>query len=202
MKQRTDEWHEARLGKVTASRISDIMTKTKSGYGAGRKNYMAELIAERLTGTWANGFTSAAMERGTEVEPIARAEYEFETDTVVAEVGFIDHPTIEMSGASPDGLIDYDGMIEIKCPNTATHIDTLITKQIAKKYMLQMQWQMACAGRLWCDFVSYDNRLPEEYRQCIIRVDRDEILCAEMNLEIQIFLGHLVDQMHLLSISI
>ena len=189
MKQGTPEWHEARLGKVTASRIADVMAKTKSGYGAGRKNYMAELLAERLTGTWAEGFTSAAMQHGTDTEPMARAEYEFATGTMVEEVGFVQHPTIEMSGASPDGFVGYDGMVEIKCPNTATHLDTLINRTVDLKYMRQMQWQMVCAERNWCDFVSYDNRLPEEYRLCIIRFER--IDSQEMTEAVELFLREL-----------
>jgi len=106
MEQRSPEWFAARLGKVTASRIADVMATTKSGYGAGRANYMAELICERMTGKRQEGYTNAAMQWGTDQEPFARAAYEFLTDRTVSEVGFIDHPTIPMSGASPDGLVE------------------------------------------------------------------------------------------------
>ena len=136
--QGTPEWHAIRLGKVTASRVADVMAKTKTGYGASRANYMAELIAERLTGAPAERYTNAAMQWGTDKEPEARALYEFLTDAAVAQIGFVAHPTISMSGASPDGLVGYDGLVEIKCPNTATHIDTLLGVSGPSKYMLQM----------------------------------------------------------------
>lgn len=174
IRQGTPEWHAARLGKVTASRISDVMARTKSGWGASRKNYAAQLVAERLTGTAADSYTNASMLWGLETEPEARRAYEFYSDADVAEVGFIDHPDIDLSGASPDGLVDDDGMVEIKCPNTATHIETLLSAAIPAKYQTQMLWQMACAERHWCDFVSYDPRLPEEMRLFVKRLERDD----------------------------
>ena len=158
MQQRTDEWLAARAGKVTASCLDDVMaSKTTAAY----QNYMAKLICERLTGKAEQTLVSAAMQRGTDLEPLARDFYVVETGAMVEEVGFYAHPTITNSGASPDGIIGTDGLIEIKCPNTATHIKTLESKKPALKYMRQMQWQMACTGRLWCDFVSFDDRLPE-----------------------------------------
>lgn len=174
MEQRTDEWFAARLGKVTASRIADVCARTKTGWGASRKNYLAELVAERLTGARADGFVSAAMQWGTEMEPEARAAYEFYRDATVASAGFIPHPTIADSGASPDGLVGKDGLVEVKCPGTSTHIDTLLGATVPEKYILQMQWQMACTGRQWCDFVSYDPRLPESMRMFCDRVHRDD----------------------------
>ena len=170
MIQGSEEWHEARLGKVTASRIADMMARTKTGWGAGRANYMAELLCERLTGSAPERFTSAAMAWGTETEPQARAAYEFITGRAVEEVGFVDHPSIAMAGASPDGLVGDDGLIEIKCPNTATHIETLLTETIPSKYRMQMLWQMACTGRAWCDFASFDPRLPGDMQLFIARV--------------------------------
>ena len=180
LEQGTIGWLEARAGKFTASRMADLMAKTKSGPAASRKNYIAQLVAERLTGTPAESFTSAAMQHGIDTEPEARAAYEFHLDCDVEEVGFIDHPTISMAGASPDGLVGEDGMIEIKCPNTATHIDTLLSGEPAKKYVLQMQWQMACTDRQWCDFVSYDPRMPEHLRMFIKRIDRDADTIKEL----------------------
>ena len=171
--QGSPEWFAARLGKVTASKVSDVVAKTKSGWGASRANYMAALIAERLTQTPADSFSNAAMQWGTEQEPLARVAYEFFTGRDVEQVGFVDHPTIPMTGASPDGLVGTDGLVEIKCPNTATHIDTLLDGKVPGKYVIQMQWQMACTGRQWCDFVSFDPRMPEEMRLWIQRVDRD-----------------------------
>ena len=189
MDQRTPEWYAARLGKVTASRVADLMAKTKTGYSASRANYMAEIICERLTGHAADKFSNAAMEWGTQTEPQARAAYEFLTDATVVEVGLIDHPTQAMFGASPDGLVGDDGLIEIKCPNTATHIETLLSKAIPGKYMTQMQVQMACTGRAWCDFVSFDPRLPGELQMWVKRVPADPAMQAEILSEVAKFLG-------------
>lgn len=186
--QGSPEWFAIRCGKVTASRIVDVVAKTKSGWGASRKNYAAQLLAERLTGEVAESFTNAAMQWGTEQEPNARRAYCFHRDVDVAEVGFVDHPKIAMTGASPDGLVEKDGMVEIKCPNTATHLDTLEGAAIDRKYIYQMQWQMACAGRNWCDFVSYDPRLPEVYAFHVQRVERDDELIGELETEIAAFL--------------
>ena len=141
-----------------------MMAYTKSGEAASRANYRAQLVAERLTGTVQESFTNGAMQWGTDNEPVARAMYEVAAGVMVDQVGFIDHPTIRMSGASPDGLIDSDGHVEIKCPNTATHIETLLSGKAPSKYIKQMQWQMACTGRAWCDFVSYDPRLTRRYQ--------------------------------------
>lgn len=198
MEQRTDEWFQARLGKVTASKVSDVMAKTKSGYAASRDNYMAQLVVERMTNKQAEAFTNAAMEWGTQQEPFARAAYEIKTGVVVEEVGFIDHPLIKMAGASPDGLVGNEGLVEIKCPNTATHIETLLTQTVPSKYYAQMQWQMACTSRDWCDFVSYDPRMPEKAQLFVTRVMRDPETIAEMESEVKKFLvevGSKVDQL-------
>ena len=189
--QGSPEWHALRIGKVTASRVSDVIAKTKTGWGASRANYMAELIAERLTGEPADKFTNAAMAWGTEEEPDARAAYEFFRDAQVVEVAFIDHPSIGMTGASPDGLVGDHGLVEIKCPNTATHLDTLLTQAIPTKYVTQMLWQMACTGRQWCDFVSYDPRLPETMSLFVKRVDRDDKLIASLERDVAEFLAEL-----------
>lgn len=193
MKQGTEEWMQARLGKVTASRVSDVIAKTRNGWGASRKNYTAELVAERLTGTAAPSYTNPAMQWGLDTEPQARAAYEFFRDASVQEVGFIDHPKIPMTGASPDGYVGERGMVEIKCPNTATHIDTLLNKAIPDKYIVQMQWQMACAGRDWCDFISFDPRMPEDLRLFVRRISRDETRIDELQKEICEFLMELND---------
>ena len=199
MQQRSEEWFAARLGKVTASRIADLMAKTKAGYGASRANYMAQLLTERLTGRAEEGFTNAAMQWGTETEPQARAAYEFLTDNPVLEVGFIPHHAIAEAGASPDGLVSGDGMVEIKCPNTATHLDTLITDTVPGKYVKQMQWQMACARRQWCDFVSFDPRLPETMHLYVKRVARDDKVIAEMESEVTKFLLELQEKIDTLN---
>lgn len=188
MEQRTDDWFAARIGKVTASRVADVVAKTKSGYSASRDNYMAQLVCERLTGKPAESFSNAAMQWGTETEPLARAAYEAKMDVLVDEVGFIDHPSIVNSGASPDGLVGIDGLIEIKCPNTATHIDTLLSQTVPKKYADQIFWQMACTGRDWCDFVSYDPRLPSDLQLFIKRIPRDDKYIQLLEAEVIEFL--------------
>ena len=191
IEQRSDAWFEARIGKVTASRVADVIAKTKTGYSATRDNYMAQLVCERLTGQKGESFTNAAMQWGTETEPLARAAYESLQDVLVEEVGFVSHHTIDMAGASPDGFVNDDGLIEIKCPNTATHIDTLLTQTVPGKYNTQMQFQMACTGRSWCDFVSFDNRLPAELQLFVKRVPRDNMYIRLMEEEIVKFLNEL-----------
>ena len=189
MEQRSAEWFAHRAGRVTASRIADVMAKTKTGPGAARKNYAADLVAERLTGECREGFSNAAMQWGTDMEPQARAAYEFLHDASVVEVGFINHPTLTMAGCSPDGLVGDSGMVEIKAPNTATHIETLLTGKIDGKYLKQMQFQMACAGRESCDFVSFDPRLPAEMQLFVQRVPRDPALIVEIETEVAAFLA-------------
>lgn len=191
VEQGTPEWFAARLGNVTASRVADVIAKTKSGYSASRENYMAQLICERMTNTVAESYTNAAMQWGTETEPLARAAYESIADVLVDEVGYVQHPRIERAGASPDGLIGLFGLLEIKCPNTATHIDTLITEQVPTKYITQMQWQMVCTGRAWCDFVSFDPRLPNGLQVFVKRVEFDTEYAATLEIEVVKFLAEL-----------
>jgi putative phage-type endonuclease len=187
--QGSPEWFQVRLGKVTASRVADVIAETKSGPSASRANYAAQLVAERLTGAAADSFSNAVMQWGTDKEPEARSAYSFRHDVDVAEVGFVDHPVIAMTGASPDGLVGSDGMVEIKCPNTATHIATLLDGKVASKYITQIQWQLACTGRDWCDFVSYDPRLPESMRLFVKRVPRDAAVIAELENKVAAFLS-------------
>lgn len=188
IEQGSPEWFALRLGKVTASRVSDVIAKTKTGHSTSRANYAAQLVAERLTATVQESFTNAAMQWGTDQEPEARVAYEFLTNRSVAEIGFVNHPTILMSGASPDGLVGDDGLVEIKCPNTATHIETLLGGAVPAKYQAQMLWQMACTGRKWCDFVSFDPRLPEHMQTFIQRMQRDDARIAELEEEVGSFL--------------
>jgi len=192
--QGTPEWFAARCGKVTASRVADVIAKTKSGPSASRATYMGQLIAERLTQTVTPSFTNDAMRHGTETEPEARSAYVFRADVDVAEVGFIDHPAIVNTGASPDGLVGDDGMVEIKCPNTATHIDTLLGQSVPAKYVTQMQWQMACAERAWCDFVSYDPRMPANMALFVQRVERDDAFIKATEAEVLAFLRELEEK--------
>ena len=169
VEQGSIEWLHMRLGKLTASRMADVLATTKSGPSASRKNYLAQLVAERMTGQPAESFNNAAMQWGTDNEPLARAEYEMIKDIMVDQVDFVDHPTIEWCGASPDGLCGDNGLVEIKCPNTATHIDYILAGVTPSKYHPQMALQLLCTGREWCDFVSYDPRMPDKHKLFIAR---------------------------------
>jgi len=193
MEQRTDEWFTARCGKVTASALYKVMAKTKTGWGADRTNYAAQLVTERLTGRPADSFSNAAMQWGIDTEAQARMAYAFHVDECPVEIGFLDHPRIAWSGASPDGLVGLNGMIEIKCPNTATHIATLDGAPIDRKYLYQMQWQMACAERDWCDFVSFDPRLPPAMQMHTRRVERDDELLGELETAVTEFLAEVAE---------
>lgn len=197
--QRSPEWHAERGGRVTASRIADVLAKTRSGWGASRANYRAQLIAERLTGVVQDSYTNTAMQWGVEHEAEAIAAYEFYRDATVEPCGFIAHPTIQMSGASPDGLVGADGLIEAKCPQTATHIETLLQRTVPGDYLLQMQWQMACTGRAWCDWISFDPRMPEHLKLLVIRVPRDNALIATVEDEVRNFLSEVEDTVAKLS---
>lgn len=191
IEQKTEGWFAERAGHVTASRVIDVVARTKSGYSAARKNYMMELLCQRLTGKCEPSFTSAAMQRGVDLEAVARSVYEIKNNVVVLEAPFKKHPTIKWVGASPDGEVGNEGLIEIKCPNTATHLDYLRTGNIDKKYILQMQLQMECTGRKWCDFVSYDDRLPEDLSYGCTRIDYSPNGVKEMMAEIKKFLAEL-----------
>lgn len=195
IEQGTEQWHAMRLGKATASRIADIIAKGRSGAESkSRLNYRAELVVERLTQTPTEGFTSGAMQWGTDNEPHARIAYEFRHNVEVVQAAFIDHPSIEMTGASPDGLVGDDGLVEIKCPNTATHIATLRGGKIDARYLTQMQWQMACTGRAWCDFVSYDPRMPEALQMHVQRVQRDQSTIIKLETEVSAFLREVEEE--------
>lgn len=191
MIQGSQEWVEARLGKVTASRVADVVARTKTGWGASRANYAAELIAERLTGVPAEKYTNGAMAWGTNNEADARVAYEWISGKSVALAGFIPHPRIPMAGASPDGFVGLGGLLELKCPQTATHLETLLSDGVADRYVKQMQFQMACTDAKWCDFASYDPRLPEGMRLFIKRVERDNKLIADLEKEVIAFLAEI-----------
>lgn len=191
MPQGSPEWLAARAGKVTASRINDVMAaKTTAAY----RDYRAQIVAEILTGQpQESGFTNAAMQWGTDQEKFARAEYELACDWTVDEVGIVLHPTIERGAASPDGLVSTNGLVEIKCPKTATHLQTLIDKKQPRQYENQMLWQMACTGREWCDFVSFDPRLPEDLQLFVHRFDRDDKRILEIEAAVKQFLSEVDD---------
>ena len=192
MEQQSSDWFAARLGKVTASRVKDVMASGRGGApSATRKNYMMQLLCERLTGKREEGFTSAAMQRGTDLEPVARAAYEIDRDVMVVETGLIDHPIITGFAASPDGLVESVGMLEIKCPNTATHIFTMQSDKHDPQYEWQMLAQLSCAGRDWVDFVSFDDRMPDALQYACFRFERDDRRVLEMESEIRAFLEEL-----------
>lgn len=194
MEQGSPEWLALRAGKVTASRVADVIARTKMGWGASRANYMAELIAERLTGQPAPSFSNAAMQWGTDKEPEARDYYAFITGATVEQIAFVHHLTVADSGASPDGLVGDDGLVEIKCPSTSTHIDTLLGAVGPSKYMTQMQWQLACTGRKWCDFVSYDPRMPESMQLFVTRIERDDDVIAVLEKDVAEFLVEVAEK--------
>lgn len=183
IEQGSEAWLQLRLGKITASRITDVIAQVKSGEAAGRENYRIELVCERLTGKPTEGFTNAHMERGTELEPFARAWYEVEKGEFVKQVPFVDHPTIKNAGASPDGIIG-EGLIEIKCPMAKTHIKYLLEDRVPAKYMPQMAWQMACTHSKWVDFVSYCPELPADMQMFIKRYERDDAYIAELEAKV------------------
>lgn len=193
MEQGSQEWIERRLGRVTASRVADVLATIKTGESASRKNYRMELVCQRLTGQREEGYTNSHMERGIELEPLARAAYEFKTGVTVTEIGFVDHPSIEMSGASPDGLVGLYGLVEIKCPTAANHVETLLSGKAPTKYIAQMQWQMACTGARWCDFVSYCPAVGDNLALFVVRVERDNEYIAETEKAVKLFLTEVSD---------
>jgi putative phage-type endonuclease len=188
IEQGTPEWFAMRLGKVTASRVADVMAVGKSGEAATRRNYRIQLVCERLTGMKDEGFTNHHVERGITLEPVARSLYETLTSVFVNEIAFVNHPTIEMAGASPDGLVGDDGLIEIKCPTAANHVETVLSGKSPAKYYHQMQWQLACTGRKWNDFVSYCPDVGDNLALYVYRVERDDAYIAELESEVIKFL--------------
>jgi putative phage-type endonuclease len=189
MEQRSPEWFAARCGSLGASRLHEALARTKTGYGASRANLLAELACERLTGVPADKFVNAAMQNGIDREPQARAAYAWYCDADVVEVGIIKHPTIAGSHASPDGLVGEEGLVEIKAPQPATHLATLLGDAIPRKYLLQMNWQMVCSGRQWCDFVSWSPVFPEPMQLFAKRVHRDDALIETLERDVIEFLA-------------
>jgi len=196
--QGTKEWHQLRLGKVTASRVADILAKTKTGPSASRQNYLIELALQRTTGIIQESYSNSAMEWGTQTEPQARVAYEVRTNNFVDQVAFIEHPSIDWFGCSPDGLVSDRGLVEIKCPNSTTHWEYFKYNRPPTKYVIQMQAQLAVTGRDWCDFVSFDPRMPDRSQLLVVRVDRDEAFIAEMEAEIKQFLSEVEVEVNLM----
>lgn len=188
--QNTEEWHVARLGKATGSRMGDVMAKIKDGQAsASRKNYRAELVSERNTGIPWPHYVTPEMQRGLDKQPLAMAEYERRAKMLVGAVGFVPHPTIAMAGCSPDGLVCDDGVVEFKCPNLAQHIDQLLDPEgIALRYIWQIQFILACTGRRWCDFVSFDDRMQSAKQYICWRIARNEAAIRALETEVIKFL--------------
>jgi putative phage-type endonuclease len=198
VEQGTDAWLELRKGKVTASRVADVLAKTKTGVSASRGNYLIELALQRVTGVIEPSFTNDAMQRGIDEEPRARAAYEVQSNNFVDQVAFIDHPTIKGFGCSPDGLIDTDGIVEIKNPNSSTHWATIKANEIPNKYYIQMMAQLSCTGREWNDYVSFDSRFPDRSQLFVKRLHRDDKYIAEMESEIVKFLDEVNSEVELI----
>jgi len=186
MEQRSEEWFQARLGKVTASRVADVLAKIKSGESASRRNYKIQLVSERLTGERQETYINQAMQDGIDREQFARDRY-VQQFGEVEEVGFVKHPTLE-AGASPDGMVGDDGILEIKCPMGSTHTETLMTQDIPSKYVPQVQFQLLVTGRKWCDFVSYNPMFPEHLQVFVKRIEADPVYQKELESEVKQFL--------------
>ena len=195
VEQGSPEWFALRLGKVTASRIKDVIATTKTGYSTSRDKYMTQLLLERITNTVAESYTNDAITWGTEQEPFARAKYEGLASTLVEQVAFVNHPTIPMSGASPDGLVMDDGLVELKCPMSHTHLESILGG-IDDQYMPQVQWQMAVTGRSYTDLCSYDPRFPEHLQLVVKRINRDNDYIAKLEKEVVKFLAELDDKVN------
>jgi putative phage-type endonuclease len=191
MEQRSEEWFQARLGKVTASRVADVLAKIKSGESASRRNYKIQLVSERLTGEKQETYINQAMQDGIDREQFARDRY-VQQFGEVEEVGFVKHPTLE-AGASPDGMVGDDGIIEIKCPMGSTHTETLMTQDIPSKYVPQVQFQLLVTGRKWCDFVSYNPMFPEHLQVFVKRIEADPVYQKELESEVTKFLEEVDD---------
>ena len=191
MEQRSEEWFQARLGKVTASRVADVLAKIKSGESASRRNYKIQLVSERLTGEKQETYINQAMQDGIDREQFARDRY-VQQFGEVEEVGFVKHPTLE-AGASPDGMVGDDGIIEIKCPMGSTHTETLMTQDIPSKYIPQVQFQLLVTGRKWCDFVSYNPMFPEHLQVFVKRIEADPVYQKELEVEVKQFLKEVDD---------
>ena len=198
--QRDDDWFDARLGKATASRFKDVMATLKNGNPAqAQQDYLTELVVERLTQQPVQRFATAAMNWGTEQEAAARLAYERHADIEVQETGFVAHDTL-MAGCSPDGLVYWDGLLEIKCPfNTGVHIETLLNG-MPEHHTAQIQGQMWITGRDWCDFVSYDPRMPVELQLHVQRIERDEAFIADLERRVSSFLSEVGKQVEALRV--
>ena len=199
MLQGTDEWRQARCGSVGASDAPRVVRRTKSGYSADRDSLMAAKVLERLTGVPVEIPKTFAMLQGTAREPEARLLYSMVRGVEVEEAGLVTHPFVKGSHASPDGYVSGTGLIEIKCPLPAAHLDTLLTETINNDHLVQMAWQMGCTGRHWCDFVSFNPDFPPAMQLWIKRVERNPGFIGELEREITQFVRELEQKVERLS---
>ncbi|UNE54872.1 lambda exonuclease family protein [Bartonella machadoae] len=199
MDQRTAEWFQARLGKVTASNVYNILSRTAKGLPTSKyEDYKIKLMTERLTGEISQSYITPSMQWGIEHEEDALKEYEFIYDADVIKCGFIPHPTIEMAGASPDGLIGEDGLVEVKCPQSTTHLRFFMYDEIKPEYIAQMQFQMACTGRKWCHFISYNPQFVGRstgLRMKVKRIHRDDEQIEQLTKAVEVFLAEIEQDM-------
>jgi len=193
LEQGSEAWKQARLGHVTASNVADVMAKGKTGEAITRYKYKVRLVAERMTGASPESYTNSAMEWGIEQERFACMAYEERNDVLVDKTGFWLHPTIKWVGVSPDRLVSHDGLVEVKCPNTTTHLDYIFANKVPSEYYKQIQCQLWVTNRQWCDFISFDPRLPKRNQLFVIRCNRDDALIAEMEVEVKQFLSEVED---------
>ena len=198
LEQGTDEWKKARLGYVSASNLDAVMAKNKSGEATTRKNYKIRLVTERLTKQIGESFTSAAIEWGVQQEGFARMAYEAKTNILVDKTGFWKHSSIPWVGCSPDGLAE-GGLVELKCPNSTTHVEYIFANKLPSEYVKQVHGQLWVMEREWADFVSYDPRMPERNQLFVIRVHRDDALIKEMETEVKKFLSEVEEIIEKLS---
>lgn len=193
--QRTEEWLIERAGHCTASRASDVLAKIKNGEASERRKYRIQVVTERLTGVPVQGFVNASMQWGIDTEDPAKAAYEEETGDLIQSVGFLKHPTIAWVGASPDGLLGNDGLIEVKCPDSTTHLEWMAGEKVPPRHVAQIQFQLWVTGRQWCNFTSYDPRFPENLRLFTVRAERDNDYIKNLEAEVRAFLEE-ADALH------
>jgi putative phage-type endonuclease len=184
MEQRTEQWFQDRLGHATGSRAADILAGKDT---QARKGYLTQLVTERLTGRAQDSFVNADMQRGIDVEPLAKAAYQLSYE-LTDDVGFVKHPMIRWFGASPDALVGSDGLVEIKCPRSTTHLDYIQSGKPPAKYVPQMMAQISCTGRKWVDFVSFDDRFPEHLRLFVVRFQPTQEEIAKFESKVKEFL--------------
>lgn len=186
------EFRQARAGSIGASDVPDLVRRTNSGWSATRAKLMALKVLELMTGFALPTYQSKAMADGIEKQPLATAAYAFVYDVTVEQPrapGLVPHPLIHGAHASPDGLVGARGLVEVKCPEHAAHLDTLLSEKITRDYRVQIQWQLACTGRDWCDYVSWHPDFPAPMQLWVQRVERDPLMMDELERDVRAFIA-------------